>query len=66
MSFDVIIPFLKPIERLLESPTVPEIMVNPDTKVGWKRTERSNTFPMPAFEEGALNAGLEVIANRFR
>ena len=31
MSFDVIIPFLKPIKHLLEAETVSEIMVNPDS-----------------------------------
>ncbi len=30
MSFEIIIPFLKPIEHLLASSTVSEIMVNPD------------------------------------
>jgi pilus assembly protein CpaF len=33
MSFEVIIPFLKPIEHLLASRTVSEIMVNPDGTV---------------------------------
>ena len=33
MSFEVIIPFLKPIKHLLESETVSEIMVNPDSSV---------------------------------
>ena len=33
MSFEVIIPFLKPIEYLLTSRTVSEIMVNPDGSI---------------------------------
>ena len=33
MNFEIIIPFLKPIEHLLESETVSEIMVNPDSSV---------------------------------
>jgi Flp pilus assembly CpaF family ATPase len=30
MSFEVILPFLKPIKHLLEADTVCEIMLNPD------------------------------------
>jgi pilus assembly protein CpaF len=65
MSFDVIIPFLKPIEHLLSDRTISEIMVNPDDSV-WIEVEghivrQSNT----RFEDGALLASLEVIANRF-
>jgi pilus assembly protein CpaF len=33
VSFEIIIPFLKPIEHLLASETVSEIMVNPDGSV---------------------------------
>lgn len=65
MSFDIIIPFLKPIEHLLKSPTVSEIMVNPDAKVWMEENGRKQYLPDIRFEEGALNAGLEVIANRF-
>jgi pilus assembly protein CpaF len=65
MSFDIIIPFLKPIESLLMSSTVSEIMVNPDAKVWMEENGRKQHLPDVRFEEGALNAGLEVIANRF-
>ena len=33
MSFEVIIPFLKPIEHLLLSTVISEIMVNPDGSI---------------------------------
>lgn len=65
MSFEIIIPFLKPIEHLLESPTVSEIMLNSDATVWMEENERKQLLPDVRFEEGALHAGLEVIANRF-
>jgi pilus assembly protein CpaF len=65
MSFEIIIPFLKPIEPLLASKTVSEIMVNPDGSV-WIE-ERGHIVLQPGiqFDVGALLTGLEVIANRF-
>jgi pilus assembly protein CpaF len=65
MSFDIIIPFLKPIEPLLMSNTVSEIMVNPDGTVWMEENGQKRLLPDVRFEDGALNAGLEVIANRF-
>ncbi|MEI9978218.1 MAG: ATPase, T2SS/T4P/T4SS family [Edaphobacter sp.] len=65
MSFDIIIPFLKPIEPLLMSSTVSEIMVNSDGTVWMEENGQKQLLPDVRFEEGALNAGLEVIANRF-
>ena len=65
MSFEVIIPFLKPIEHLLVSRTVSEIMVNPDGSV-WIE-EQGHIEPVTGirFEDGTLLTALEVIANRF-
>ena len=65
MSYEVIIPFLKPIQRLLEFGSISEIMVNPDGTV-WIE-ERGHIEPVPGihFEDGALLTALEVIANRF-
>jgi pilus assembly protein CpaF len=65
MSFEIIIPFLKPIEALLKSKSISEIMVNPDGSI-WIE-ERGLIEPLPAihFDGGALLTGLEVIANRF-
>lgn len=65
MSFEVIIPFLKPIEPLLTSPTISEIMVNPDSTVWIEEAGAMRQMPDIHFDEGALQTGLEVIANRF-
>ncbi len=65
MSFEVIIPFLKPIKHLLESDTVSEIMVNPDSSVWIEENGQIQLLPGIRFDDGALQTGLEVIANRF-
>jgi pilus assembly protein CpaF len=65
MSFEIIIPFLKPIEPLLASKTVSEIMVNPDGSVWIEEKGHIVLQPGIRFDEGALLTGLEVIANRF-
>jgi pilus assembly protein CpaF len=65
MSFEVIIPFLKSIEPLLASPTVSEIMVNPDGSVWMEEKGRIELVSGIRFDEGALLTSLEVIANRF-
>jgi pilus assembly protein CpaF len=65
MSFDVIVPFLKPIQRLLESQAISEIMVNPDGSVWIEEAGQMRALPEAHFEDGALLTGLEVIANRF-
>src|ERR1700722_15723646 len=65
MSFEVIIPFLKPIKHLLEAETVSEIMVNPDSSVWIEENGHIQSLPGIRFDDGALQTGLEVIANRF-
>ena len=65
MSFEVIIPFLKPIKHLLEAETVSEIMVNPDSTVWIEENGQIQSLPGIRFDDGALQTGLEVIANRF-
>jgi len=65
MSFEVIIPFLKPIRHLLESDSISEIMVNPDGTVWIEEAGRIQPLPDVRFDDGALLTGLEVIANRF-
>jgi pilus assembly protein CpaF len=65
MSFEVIIPFLKPIKHLLETDTVSEIMVNPDSSVWIEENGQIQSLPGIRFDDGALQTGLEVIANRF-
>lgn len=65
MSFDLILPFFRPIEHLLLSETVSEIMINPDSSVWIEEDGQMTLLPRIRFEPGALDAGLEVIANRF-
>src|SRR5258708_21207244 len=65
MSFDLILPFFRPIEHLLLSDTVSEIMVNPDSSVWIEEDGEKFHLHRIHFEQGALDAGLEVIANRF-
>ena len=65
MSFEIIIPFLKPIEHLLASKTVSEIMVNPDGSVWMEEDGQIQQVGDVQFEDEALHTGLEVIANRF-
>jgi pilus assembly protein CpaF len=65
MSFDLILPFFRPIEHLLFSDTVSEIMINPDASVWIEEEGQMTQLSRIQFEQGALEAGLEVIANRF-
>jgi pilus assembly protein CpaF len=65
MSFEVIIPFLKPIRHLLDAETVSEIMVNPDSSIWIEENGQIQHLSGIRFEDGALQTGLEVIANRF-
>jgi pilus assembly protein CpaF len=65
VSFEIIIPFLKPIQHLLESTTISEIMVNPDNSVWIEENGRIQRLSDVQFDDGALQTGLEVIANRF-
>lgn len=65
MSFEVIIPFLRPIEHLLASETISEIMVNPDGSIWIEEGGLMKPQPEIQFDDGALLTGLEVIANRF-
>lgn len=65
MSFEIIVPFLKPIRHLLESQSISEIMVNPDGTVWIEDGGHIQLLSGIRFDEGALLTGLEVIANRF-
>lgn len=64
MSFEIIIPFLKPIEHLLMDATISEIMVNPDGSIWIEEKGHIVLQPDIRFDDGALLTGLEVIANR--
>ena len=65
MSYEIIIPFLQPIQSLLKSQTISEIMVNPDGSVWIEKDGCIQAQPEMRFDEGALLTELEVIANRF-
>jgi pilus assembly protein CpaF len=65
MSFELILPFFRPIERLLSSETISEIMVNPDGLVWVEEEGNLALLPEVRFEPGALDAALEVVASRF-
>jgi pilus assembly protein CpaF len=64
MSFELILPFLRPIEPLLLDETISEIMGNPDGSWWYERDgilEQDRTI---SFDAGRLQTGLEVIANQ--
>ena len=65
MSFAIILPFLRPIKHLLETETVSEIMVNPDSTVWIEEDGEMQLLSGIHFADGALLTGLEVIANKF-
>jgi pilus assembly protein CpaF len=65
MSFEIILPFLRPIEALLFDERTTEIMCNPDSTCWIERDGRIAPAPDIRFETGELHAGLEVIANKF-
>jgi pilus assembly protein CpaF len=65
MSFELILPFLQPIEPLLLNPTVSEIMINPDSSVWMEKDGKKHLLAAIRFEDGALGTALEVIANKF-
>jgi pilus assembly protein CpaF len=65
MSFDIIIPFLRPIEPLLADDDISEIMCNPDSTCWIERDGNISRCQKNAFRTGELHAGLEVIANKF-
>ena len=64
MSFELILPFLRPIEPLLLDENVSEIMGNPDASWFCERDGRLCQEPTISFDAGKLRTGLEVIANQ--
>jgi pilus assembly protein CpaF len=65
MSFELILPFLRPIESLLLDESVSEIMGNPDASWSSEREGRLCQEPNISFDADKLRTGLEVIANQF-
>ena len=64
MSFDLILPFLRPIESLLLDDTVSEIMGNPDGIWWYERRGVIYAAPEVRFEIRQLLTSLDVIANK--
>jgi pilus assembly protein CpaF len=65
MSFELILPFLRPIEALFADDEISEIMCNPDSSCWIEREGLVSRWMEGRFGPGELYAGLEVIANRF-
>src|SRR5277367_811154 len=63
MSFELILPFLRPIEPLLLDESVSEIMGNPDASWWYERDGMIFREATIQFDSGRLRTGLEVIAN---
>jgi pilus assembly protein CpaF len=63
MSFELILPFLRPIKSLLFDESVSEIMGNPDASWWCERDGIVCREETVHFDAGRLRTGLEVIAN---
>jgi pilus assembly protein CpaF len=63
MSFELILPFFRPIEPLLVDEDVSEIMGNPNSLWFSEREGMLCLEPNISFDAGRLRTGLEVIAN---
>ena len=64
MSFELILPFLRPIEPLLLDESVSEIMGNPDSTWWFERDGILCRDASIEFDAARLRTGLEVVANR--
>ena len=64
MSFELILPFLRPIEPLLLDDSISEIMGNPDASWWYERDGIMRREASISFDAGRLRTGLEVIANQ--
>lgn len=62
MSFDVILPFLRPIEHLIRDTDVSEIMVNGSSRVFVERSGRIEEVPGVAIAERSLQVAVRNIA----
>ncbi len=64
MNFELILPFLRPIEPLLLDDSISEIMGNPDASWWYERDGIVRREMSISFDAGRLRTGLEVIANQ--
>jgi len=63
-SFELILPFLRPIEHLILDESISEIMINGGSHVFIERDGRLQTVPGVTISEPALNAAVRNIARR--
>jgi pilus assembly protein CpaF len=64
MSFELILPFLRPIEPMLLDESISEILGNPDASWWYERDGILHREKTVSFDAGRLRTGLEVIANQ--
>ena len=64
MSFELILPFLRPIEPLLLDDSISEVMGNPDASWWYERDGILHQEKTVRFDGQRLRTGLEVIANQ--
>ncbi len=64
MSFELILPFLRPIEPMLLDDSISEIMGNPDASWWYERDGILQREKSVFFVADRLRTGLEVIANQ--
>jgi pilus assembly protein CpaF len=64
MSFELILPFLRPIEPLLLDDSISEIMGNPDASWWFERDGIMRREESISFDASRLRTGIEVIANQ--
>ena len=64
MRFELILPFLRPIEPLLLDDSISEIMGNPDASWWYERDGIVRREASISFDADRLRTGLEVIANQ--
>ncbi|MBA3638856.1 MAG: CpaF family protein [Acidobacteria bacterium] len=62
MSFDVILPFLRPIAHLIQDPDIAEVMVNASRRVFIERQGRLEEVPGIALDERNLKVAVKNIA----
>jgi pilus assembly protein CpaF len=63
-SFELILPFLRPIEHLILDDGISEIMVNGGSQVFIERAGQLESVPNVNLSEAALNAAVKNIARR--
>jgi pilus assembly protein CpaF len=62
MSFDTILPFLRPIAHLIQDPTITEIMINGSGRVFVEREGRLDAVPDVAIQEHNLRVAVRNLA----